>query len=182
MLDMGRGKLPNAAQAIASAMTGSGNRWMEIRMLLSAWEWSQLTFPWWLVQFKSVLFPSPWPNHRPRLPEEPWCSLPSPKNKDGLGRKENNRFKRSLFYCSSHDYVHVFLISEKPHCICFFFPVLHRWNVWADLATGRFRWDKKEWGGKRLDSILQCFWFSWFSRLCSWKRINKTNANLLAKR
>lgn len=58
MLDMGRGKLPNAAQAITSAMTGSGNRWMEIRMLLSAWEWSQLTFPWWLVQFKSVLFHS----------------------------------------------------------------------------------------------------------------------------
>lgn len=182
MLDMGRGKLPNAAQAIASAMTGSGNRWMEIRMLLSAWEWSQLTFPWWLVQFKSVLFHSPWPNHRPRLPEEPWCSLPSPKNKDGLGRKENNRFKRSLFYCSSHDYVHVFLISEKPHCICFFFV------CYIDEMCGRIwrRGDsdgiKSNGGGKRLDSILQCFWFSWFSRLCSWKRINKTNANLLAKR
>ena len=117
---------------------------------------------------------SPRPNHRPRLPEEPWCSLPSPENKDGLGQKENNRFKRSLFYCSSHDYVHVFLISEKPHCICFFFFCVTSKKCVGGSGDEEIQMGLKGMvGGKRLDSILQCFLLSWFSRFCSWKKKKK---------
>lgn len=92
MLDMDGGTPPNsAAQTITSSVTG-------IRKLLSSWEWSQPTFPWWLALFKSVLFYHSWPK---------------PQTKPyGMKRKTNVNLRDYYFYCFSYHNAHVFLIRR----------------------------------------------------------------------
>lgn len=117
MLDMDGGTPPNsAAQTITSSVTG-------IRKLLSSWEWSQPTFPWWLALFKSVLFYHSWPK---------------PQTKpDGMKRKTNVNLRDYYFYCSPYHNAHVFLTRRGTQI---------QWGVKKTSFKQKKKKEKKKYG------------------------------------